>query len=66
MFSRNIFLDNKKDKKYIQKQLKKAIKIAKKNGMAIAIGHPYGITFKTLKESKHLLEGLELVYVNKL
>lgn len=66
MFSRNIFLDNKKDKDYIQKQLKKAIKIAKKNGMAIAIGHPYTITFKTLEESKHLLEGLELVYVQQL
>jgi len=66
MFSRNIFLDNKKDKNYIQKQLKKAIKAAKKNGMAIAIGHPYGITFKTLKESKHLLKDLELVYVHQL
>jgi len=66
MFSRNIFLDNKKDKNYIQKQLKKAIKSAKQNGMAIAIGHPYGITFKTLKESKHLLKDLELVYVNQL
>jgi len=66
MFSRNIFLDNKKDKNYIQKQLKKAIKSAKKNGMAIAIGHPYGITFKTLKESKHLLKDLELVYVHQL
>jgi len=66
MFSRNIFLDNKKDKKYIQNQLKKAIKIAKKNGLAIAIGHPYSITFKTLKESKHLLEGLDLVYVQEL
>jgi len=66
MFSRNIFLDNKKDKKYIQKQLKKAIKIAKKRGMAIAIGHPYGITFQTLKDSKHLLNDLELVYVSQL
>jgi polysaccharide deacetylase 2 family uncharacterized protein YibQ len=66
MFSRNIFLDNKKNKKYIQNQLKKAIKIAKKHGMAIAIGHPYGITFQTLKESKYLLKGLELVYINKL
>jgi polysaccharide deacetylase 2 family uncharacterized protein YibQ len=66
MFSRNIFLDNKKDKNYIQKQLKKAIKIAKKNGMAIAIGHPYSITFKTLKESKHLLKDLDLVYINQL
>ena len=66
MFSRNIFLDNKKDSTYIQKQLKKAIKIAKKRGMAIAIGHPYSITFKTLKESKHLLKDLELVYVQDL
>jgi len=66
MFSRNIFLDNKKDKKYIQKQLKKAIRIAKKNGMAIAIGHPYNITFRTLKDSKYLLKDLELVFVTEL
>jgi polysaccharide deacetylase 2 family uncharacterized protein YibQ len=66
ILSRNIFLDNKKDKKYIQKQLKRAVKIAKKNGSAIAIGHPYNITFSTLKESKHLLKGLDLVFVNKL
>ncbi|MGK0255426.1 MAG: polysaccharide deacetylase 2 family uncharacterized protein YibQ [Arcobacteraceae bacterium] len=66
MFSRNIFLDNNKNKEYIQNQLKKAIKSAKKNGMAIAIGHPYGITFKTLKDSKYLLKDLELVYVQNL
>ena len=66
LLSRNIFLDNSKDQKYIQKQLKKAIKIAKKHGSAIAIGHPYSITFKTLKESKDLLVDLDLVYVNQL
>ncbi|MEA3384106.1 MAG: divergent polysaccharide deacetylase family protein [Campylobacterota bacterium] len=66
LLSRNIFLDNNKDKKYIQNQLKKAIKIAKKHGTAIAIGHPYNITFQTLKDSKHLLKGIDLVYVNKL
>ncbi|MEA3497436.1 MAG: divergent polysaccharide deacetylase family protein, partial [Campylobacterota bacterium] len=66
MLSRNIFLDNKKDKKYIQNQLKKAIKIAKRNGTAIAIGHPYNITLLTLKESKHLLKDVKLVYVNRL
>lgn len=66
MFSRDIFLDNKKESGYIQNQLKKAIKIAKRDGMAIAIGHPYGVTFKTLKESKHLLKDLELVYVSEL
>ena len=66
LLSRNVFLDNKKDAAYIQKQLKKAIKSAKKNGSAIAIGHPHNITFKTLQESKHLLEGLELVFVHQL
>ncbi len=66
MLSRNIFLDNNKNKKYIQKQLKKAIKNAKKNGSAIAIGHPYNITFQTLKDSKHLLKDIELVYINQI
>ena len=64
--SRNIFLDNKQDKKYIQKQLKKAISIAKRKGVAIAIGHPHTITLQTLKESKYLLKGINLVYINAL
>ena len=66
VLTRNIFLDNKKDKKYIQRQLKRAITIAKKNGSAIAIGHPYGITFSTLKQSKHLLKDVNLVFVQSL
>lgn len=64
--TRNIFLDNEKDYHYIQNQLKKAIKIAKKRGYAIAIGHPHSITLKVLKESQDLLEGLDLVYANKI
>ena len=66
IFSRNIFLDNNKNKEYIQNQLKKAVKSAKKNGIAIAIGHPYRITFETLKNSKYLLKDVELVYVQQL
>jgi polysaccharide deacetylase 2 family uncharacterized protein YibQ len=64
--SRNIFLDNKQDKKYIQKQLKKAVLVAKRKGISIAIGHPHTITLKTLKESKHLLKDVKLVYINEL
>lgn len=63
---RNTFLDNKKEYAYIQNQLKKAIKIAKKRGYAIAIGHPHSMTIKVLKESKHLLKGLEPIFVNEL
>lgn len=63
---RNTFIDNERDYNAIQKQLKKAIKIAKKQGYAIAIGHPHSITLKVLKESKHLLKDLDLVYLNQL
>ncbi len=63
---RNVFLDNEQDFAYIQNQLKKAIKIAMKNGQAIAICHPHSITMKVLRESKHLLKDLELVYLNQL
>lgn len=65
-FTRNIFLDNVHKEEYIQNQLKKAITMAKQTGFAIAIGHPHKVTTDTLKKSKHLLEGLELVYINEL
>lgn len=63
---RNIFLDNEQNFEYIQKQLKKSINLAKKNGYAIAIGHPHQATIKTLAKSKHLVKDLELIYLNQL
>ena len=48
LLSRDVFLDNKADCSYIKRQLKKAVRLAKKNGYAIAIGHPRSFTFKTL------------------
>ena len=63
---RNTFIDNKKDFDYIQNQLKKAINIAKKRGYAIAIGHPHPMTIKVLRQSKHLLKNLDIIYVNEL
>ena len=63
---RNTFIDNEKDYKSIQTQLKKAIDIAKKQGYAIAIGNPHNITLQVLKESKHLLKDVEPIYMNKL
>ncbi len=64
--ARNIFLDNKQDKRYIQKQLRKAVRVAKRDGYAIAIGHPHSITLKTLAQSKYLLGGLNIVFIDKL
>ncbi len=64
--SRDVFLDHHMDKKYVLKQIKQAIKIAKSHGTAIAIGHPHKNTLQALYESKELLKDVELVYINRL
>ncbi len=66
ILSRDIFLDNSTNEKYIKNQLRKAVKIAKKRGYAIVIGHPYDSTLRVLKNAKPMLSGLELVYINEL
>ncbi len=63
---RDIFLDNKQDVEYIKKQLAKAIRIAKRKGFAIAIGHPHPITLKALAESKGVLKQVHLIYLDEL
>ncbi len=64
--ARNVFLDNERNYKAVQKQLIESINIAKKQGYAVAIGHPYDVTIKVLKESKHLLKDVDTILVNKL
>jgi polysaccharide deacetylase 2 family uncharacterized protein YibQ len=64
--SRDIFLDNIPSKESIRKQLKKAVSIAQSTGKAIAIGHPYDVTFQTLRDSKDILEGVEIVFIDKI
>jgi len=63
--ARDVFLDHRMDKPYIKKQIKKAIRIAKAEGVAIAIGHPHANTILALHESKALLKEVDLVYINK-
>lgn len=63
---RDVFLDNQDDVAYIKKQLIDAVKLAKKKGFAIAIGHPRKNTFKALEQSKDLLESVELVYLSEI
>jgi uncharacterized protein len=64
--ARDIFLDHEMEKTYVKKQIKKAIKLAKAHGSAIAIGHPHVNTIMALNESKNLFNEVELVYINKL
>jgi len=66
LFSRDIFLDNIENSSYIRNQLKKAVKIAKKRGYAIAIGHPHKVTLITLKNSADILKDVDVIYINEL
>jgi len=66
LFQRDIFLDNEIDSSYIKNQLKKAIKIAKRRGYAIAIGHPHKTTLETIKNSKNLLKQVDVIYIDEL
>ena len=65
---RDVFLDNTRDVAKITEQLLLSIKIAKKQGYAIAIGHPYKETFLALINAKEYLQssGVDLVFLDKL
>ena len=63
--ARDVFLDHHMDKAYVKGQIKHAIKIARAEGVAIAIGHPHKNTLAALRESKHLFKDLDLVLINK-
>jgi len=62
--ARDTFIDNVKNIKAIQKQLKHAVKLAKKNGYALVIGHPYPVTLEAIKQSKGILKEVDLVYID--
>ncbi|MCK4710606.1 MAG: divergent polysaccharide deacetylase family protein, partial [Gammaproteobacteria bacterium] len=47
---RDIFLDTNPAYDAVKKQFNRAIKLAKKNGHAVAIAHPYPNTLKFLKK----------------
>ncbi|MBI5599682.1 MAG: divergent polysaccharide deacetylase family protein [Deltaproteobacteria bacterium] len=66
--SRNVFLDNERDKRSIRGQFAELLRMARKNGKAIAIGHPYPETLEVLKEvmAEFKKEGVEVVRVSEL
>lgn len=66
LYSRDIFIDNSSEENLIKKQLMKAVKIAKKRGYAVAIGHPHENTLKVLIGAKDMLKDVELVYLKDL
>lgn len=64
---RDVFLDNTKDVEYIKRQLSEAVRQARRNGSAIAIGHPYPETIKALREAVPALasQGVDVVGVSE-
>ncbi|MDD2365231.1 MAG: divergent polysaccharide deacetylase family protein [Desulfuromonadaceae bacterium] len=62
---RNVFLDNEQEQQYILGQLNQAVKTARKNGRAIAIGHPHPATIAALAYALPGLagKGIEIVPV---
>lgn len=66
--TRDIFLDNDKSKTLIKRQLRKAVEAARREGMAIAIGHPYHETLDVLisEVPKFEAEGVALAPISAL
>jgi len=63
---RDVFLDHHDGVENIKKQIREAVEIAKRNGSAIAIGHPRPDTIQALKESKSILSEIKLVGIDKI
>jgi polysaccharide deacetylase 2 family uncharacterized protein YibQ len=66
--SRNIFLDNRADQAYTEQMLEQTVDYAKRNGSAIAIGHPRPTTLAALAASypKMQAEGVRFVLASEL
>lgn len=65
---RNVFLDNEQERNYIIGQLNQAVRVARKNGSAIAICHPHLVTIATLASALPALggQGVQLVPASQL
>lgn len=65
---RNVFLDNDQAVEYTLTKIEELIKIAKKNGSAVAIGHPHPTTIAALEKmiERFESEGVEVVPISSL
>ncbi len=64
--ARDVFIDNVQDTKSILRQLRTAVRIARKRGFAIAIGHPHPATMRALRQAGKILSGVQTVYIDEL
>lgn len=66
--SRNVFLDNEPDPEAVRAQFRQLLEIARREGTALAIGHPYPATLAILEEELAQLAGqdIQLLPVSRL
>ncbi|MCW8886334.1 MAG: divergent polysaccharide deacetylase family protein [Motiliproteus sp.] len=53
---RDVFLDHERTPEFVEKQFLRALKIARKRGVAVIIGHPYPVTVNFLQKALPLLD----------
>ncbi len=63
---RDVFLDNQNSVTAVRKKLREAVALAKKQGYAIAIGHPKSSTLRALANSADILGEVDLVYLDEI
>ena len=67
VLKRDVFIDHEDNLEYIKTQIDKAIAKAKKNQVAIVIGHPRTNTLLAINEYRHRLQKeVNLVYIDEL
>ena len=63
---RDVFLDHQDGVANVKKQIRDAVALAKRHGSAIAIGHPRPDTIQALKESKDILNQVQIVRIDQI
>lgn len=63
---RDVFLDHQDGVANVKKQIRVAVAFAKRHGSAIAIGHPRPDTIQALKESKDILNQVQIVRIDQI
>lgn len=61
--ARDVFLDNQADVAYTESMLERAVSVAKRNGSAIAIGHPKPTTLAAIRELYPKMEAEGVTFV---
>ena len=65
---RDVFLDDVQTYEYTSAQMRRLVELARQNGRALAIGHPFASTLAALRDALPWLkqQKVEIVFVSQL